>query len=155
MCGVPYHAVDSYIAKLIEKGYKVAVCEQMETPRLQKGLSSGTSSASSRRARSSKTGCSKRGKNSYIASISMGDSVIGRCVCGRIHGRILFAATRWKTTRRRVLDDWSASPREIIATVAVFAAVAGAADFVRLLSGAVRRGRVPARERAGYPDAAL
>ncbi len=38
MCGVPYHAVDTYIARLIEKGYKVAVCEQVEDPKLAKGL---------------------------------------------------------------------------------------------------------------------
>ncbi len=38
MCGVPYHAVDAYINKLIEKGYKVAICEQMEDPALAKGL---------------------------------------------------------------------------------------------------------------------
>ena len=38
MCGVPYHAVDSYVAKLIENGHKVAICEQMEDPALAKGL---------------------------------------------------------------------------------------------------------------------
>lgn len=38
MCGVPYHAADVYIGKLIEKGYKVAICEQMEDPALAKGL---------------------------------------------------------------------------------------------------------------------
>lgn len=38
MCGVPFHAVDEYIGKLIEKGYKVAICEQMEDPALAKGL---------------------------------------------------------------------------------------------------------------------
>ena len=38
MCGVPYHAVDSYISRLIEKGYKVAVCEQLTDPALAKGL---------------------------------------------------------------------------------------------------------------------
>ena len=38
MCGVPYHAVDTYVAKLIEKGYKVAICDQMEDPALAKGL---------------------------------------------------------------------------------------------------------------------
>lgn len=38
MCGVPYHAVDSYLARLIRKGYKVAICEQVEDPRLAKGL---------------------------------------------------------------------------------------------------------------------
>ena len=38
MCGVPYHAADSYVAKLIDKGYKVAICEQMEDPALAKGI---------------------------------------------------------------------------------------------------------------------
>ncbi len=38
MCGVPYHAVNIYLEKLIEKGYKVAICEQMEDPKLAKGI---------------------------------------------------------------------------------------------------------------------
>ncbi|MDD3290232.1 MAG: DNA mismatch repair protein MutS, partial [Eubacteriales bacterium] len=38
MCGVPYHAADTYIAKLIEKGHKVAVCEQVEDPAQAKGI---------------------------------------------------------------------------------------------------------------------
>jgi DNA mismatch repair protein MutS len=38
MCGVPYHSADSYIARLIEKGYKVAICEQVEDPAEAKGV---------------------------------------------------------------------------------------------------------------------
>ena len=38
MCGVPYHSVDNYIARLVKKGYKVAICEQMENPALAKGM---------------------------------------------------------------------------------------------------------------------
>lgn len=38
MCGVPYHAVETYLQKLIEKGHKVAICEQMTDPALAKGL---------------------------------------------------------------------------------------------------------------------
>ncbi len=38
MCGVPYHSAESYIAKLVRKGYKIAICEQMEDPKLAKGL---------------------------------------------------------------------------------------------------------------------
>ena len=38
MCGIPYHAVDGYLNKLVAKGYKVAICEQMEDPKLAKGL---------------------------------------------------------------------------------------------------------------------
>ncbi len=38
MCGVPYHAVEGYLSKLVAKGYKVAICEQVEDPRFAKGL---------------------------------------------------------------------------------------------------------------------
>ena len=38
MCGVPYHSCEGYIARLIAKGYKVAICEQMEDPATAKGL---------------------------------------------------------------------------------------------------------------------
>lgn len=38
MCGIPYHAVDGYISKLIEKGHKVAICEQLEDPKVTKGM---------------------------------------------------------------------------------------------------------------------
>ena len=38
MCGIPYHAVEGYLNKLVEKGYKVAICEQVEDPKLAKGL---------------------------------------------------------------------------------------------------------------------
>ncbi len=38
MCGVPYHSVDSYIARLVQRGYKIAICEQMTDPATTKGL---------------------------------------------------------------------------------------------------------------------
>lgn len=38
MCGVPFHAVESYLNKLVAKGYKVAICEQVEDPKMAKGL---------------------------------------------------------------------------------------------------------------------
>src|ERR671923_2460607 len=38
MCGVPFHAVDGYIARLVKKGFRVAVCEQVEDPKKAKGL---------------------------------------------------------------------------------------------------------------------
>ena len=38
MCGVPFHSAETYINRLIEKGYKVAICEQMEDPATTKGL---------------------------------------------------------------------------------------------------------------------
>ena len=38
MCGVPYHAVEGYLNRLVSKGYKVAICEQVEDPKFAKGL---------------------------------------------------------------------------------------------------------------------
>src|SRR5262245_4482649 len=38
MCGVPFHAVDGYIARLVKKGFRVAVCDQVEDPRKAKGV---------------------------------------------------------------------------------------------------------------------
>src|SRR5579875_1235973 len=38
MCGVPYHAAESYISRLIQKGHRVAICDQMEDPRFAKKL---------------------------------------------------------------------------------------------------------------------
>ena len=38
MCGVPFHAVEGYLSRLVSKGYKVAICEQVEDPALAKGL---------------------------------------------------------------------------------------------------------------------
>jgi DNA mismatch repair protein MutS len=38
MCGIPYHAADGYLAKLINKGYRVAICEQVEDPKAAKGI---------------------------------------------------------------------------------------------------------------------
>ena len=38
MCGVPYHSVELYLKRLVDKGYKIAICEQMTDPALSKGL---------------------------------------------------------------------------------------------------------------------
>ena len=38
MCGVPFHSVETYIGRLIEKGYKIAICEQLEDPATARGL---------------------------------------------------------------------------------------------------------------------
>ena len=89
MCGVPYHSCDSYIARLIAKGYKVAICEQTEDPALAKGLvdreiirviTPGTVIASS---------MLEEGKNNYICGIYGDETGYGLCLCdistGEVH----------------------------------------------------------------------
>ncbi len=77
MCGVPYHAAENYIAKLVNKGYKVAICEQVEDPKLAKGIvkrevvrivTPGTVTSAS---------MLNEGENSYIASVSETEDGIG------------------------------------------------------------------------------
>lgn len=77
MCGVPYHAVESYIAKLIEKGFKVAICEQMTLPGETKGIverdivrvvTPGTVIESS---------MLNEEKNNYLASVCYDDGKVG------------------------------------------------------------------------------
>ncbi len=79
MCGVPFHSVDSYIARLVAKGYKVAICEQMEDPSKAKGivrrevvrvLTPGTVIESN---------MLDEGKNNYLASIILNGKKAGIC----------------------------------------------------------------------------
>ncbi len=69
MCGVPHHAVQSYIAKLIGKGYKVAVCEQMEDPALAKGIVKREVTRVITPGTIIETNMLDEKKNNYIASI--------------------------------------------------------------------------------------
>ena len=81
MCGVPYHTCESYIARLIAKGYKVAICEQTEDPALAKGLvdrdiiriiTPGTLIDSS---------MLEEGKNNYIGGVYADSRALGLCLC--------------------------------------------------------------------------
>ena len=92
MCGVPYHSCDSYIARLIAKGYKIAICEQTEDPALAKGLvdrdiirviTPGTVIASS---------MLEEGKNNYICSVYAGSAAYGLCLCDISTGEVYAAS---------------------------------------------------------------
>ena len=81
MCGIPYHAVDSYLPRLVKRGYKVAICEQVEDPKAAKGLvkrevvrivTPGTNITQS---------ALEETKNSYLMSIAYFDNKIGVSVC--------------------------------------------------------------------------
>ena len=88
MCGVPYHSCDSYIARLIAKGYKVAICEQTEDPALAKGLvdreiirviTPGTVMSSS---------MLEEGKNNFLCSIYADSAAVGLCLCDLSTGEV-------------------------------------------------------------------
>ncbi len=88
MCGVPHHSVDAYIAKLVDKGYKVAICEQMEDPATAKGIvkrevvrvvTPGTVT--------SQTMLSEK-ENNYLACIYVNDKGSGLAYCDLSTGEI-------------------------------------------------------------------
>ena len=81
MCGIPYHASDAYIARLIAKGYKVAICEQTEDPATAKGLvkrdiirvvTPGTVIDSA---------CLEEGRSNFCAGIYLDDDNAALCAC--------------------------------------------------------------------------
>ena len=100
MCGVPYHAADSYIARLIAKGYKVAICEQTEDPAQAKGLvkrdiirvvTPGTVIDSA---------CLDEGRSNFCAGIYLDDDYAAVCVCdittGKAHATAFSGGERVK-----------------------------------------------------------
>jgi len=88
MCGVPYHAADNYIGRLVNRGYKVVICEQMEDPATAKGLvrrdvvrvvTPGTVTDGSQL---------EEGKNNYISAIHDNGSSVAVCFAGTSSMRV-------------------------------------------------------------------
>ncbi|MCE5189274.1 MAG: DNA mismatch repair protein MutS [Eubacteriales bacterium] len=121
MCGVPYHAVDNYIAKLIEKGYKVAVCEQLEDPALAKGLVERDVIRVITPGTVIEDRMLEEGQNSYIASISLGEKVIGLAYADVSTGAFYLLQITGDQPSVGLLDELERiRPREIIAEPALF-----------------------------------
>ncbi|MBQ7153431.1 MAG: DNA mismatch repair protein MutS [Clostridia bacterium] len=79
MCGVPFHSAETYIGKLLEKGYKVAICEQTEDPALAKGLVRREVIRVVTPGTLIEPGLLKDQKNNYLCSINMTDTGCGVC----------------------------------------------------------------------------
>ena len=115
MCGMPYHSCESYIARLIQKGYKVAICEQTEDPALAKGIvkrevvriiTPGTVTESS---------MLEENKNNFICSLI--SSKAGSCIsyCDVSTGEIYVESLEYDKTMDNVLNSLSKfSPNEVL-----------------------------------------
>ena len=79
MCGVPFHAVDNYIGRLVSKGYKVAICEQMEDPALAKGLVRREVIRMVTPGTVTETAFLDEKKNNYICAICLDGDSVGVC----------------------------------------------------------------------------
>lgn len=125
MCGVPFHAVDGYISRLISRGYKVAVCEQMEDPALAKGIvkrevirvvTPGTVTDSA---------MLDEKKNNYLVSIYLKGNMYGFAVVDVSTGEFSTTRITWGNTWNKLLDEIEKyGPAEIITNNALYSSEA-------------------------------
>jgi len=115
MCGIPYHAANTYVGRLIAKGYKVAICEQVEDPALAKGIVKRDIIKIITPGTYTDSGFLEESKNNYVMSIYVDkkDNFCGLCFCDVSTGE--FSCTDTKLNLVNILDEISKfSPKEII-----------------------------------------
>ena len=81
MCGVPFHAADTYIARLVKKGYKVAICEQLEDPQTATGIVKRDVIRIITPGTVTEGALLSDGKNNYLCSVYDNGKQVGMCVC--------------------------------------------------------------------------
>ena len=114
MCGVPYHAAEGYIAKLIRKGFKVAICEQMEDPRIAKKLVKRevTRVVTPGTAADSQLGAEE---NNFLACVAGAKDVIGFAALDLSTGEFRATEFRGSDADRRIREELLVlRPREVL-----------------------------------------
>ena len=121
MCGVPHHAVDIYVSRLISKGYKVAICEQLEDPKKAKGIVKRDVIRVVTPGTVIETNMLEEKKNNYIMSIVKKGIYYGIAICDISTGD--FYATQIKLNENnfeKLLDEYARySPAEIVVNTAM------------------------------------
>ena len=121
MCGVPYHAVDNYVSRLIEKGHKDAICEQMEDPALAKGLVERDVIRVITPGTVIEEKMLTEGENNYIASVMFDESAIGLAYADVSTGAFYLMQMNGSEAVGALTDELARiRPREIIASPALF-----------------------------------
>lgn len=115
MCGVPFHSADSYIAKLVSRGYKVAICEQMEDPATAKGIVKRDVIRIITPGTVIEGNMLDDGVNNYLASIYAGEKNTGMCFADVSTGEFHITLIDGEDTENKIINQLSTySPREII-----------------------------------------
>jgi len=116
MCGVPYHAAHTYLARLISKGYKVAICEQMEDPALAKGLVKRDVTRVVTPGTIIDPTMLEDKKNNYLMCIYCRQTYFGIAVVDITTGEFFTTQITWGSSMRKLLDETARfKPSEIIA----------------------------------------
>ncbi len=112
MCGVPFHAAESYINKLVSKGYKVAICEQVEDAKNAKGLVKREVVRVVTPGTNLNTQALEEGKNNYLMCIALVSDKIGLSVCDISTGD--YFVTELEDHRKLLDEIMRYQPTEII-----------------------------------------
>ena len=116
MCGIPYHAAESYISKLVSNGHKVAICEQLEDPKQAKGIVKRDVIRIVTPGTVTESNLLEEKKNNFIMSIFQKGMFFGIAVCDISTGDFYSAEIKEENNFERLLDEISRySPSEIIA----------------------------------------
>ena len=115
MCGVPFHSCESYIARLVQKGYKVAICEQTEDPAKAKGLVKRDIIRVITPGTVIESGMLDEGKNNFISSAFMANKKIGLSFCDISTGELFITEISGEDLQDQLQDQLiSYNPREIL-----------------------------------------
>ena len=115
MCGVPYHAAETYIARLIEKGYKVAICEQLEDAKQAKGIVKRDVIRVVTPGTVMESNLLEEKKNNYIMSVYKNGIYYGIAICDLTTGDFKTAQIKEQNNFAILMDEISKySPAEIV-----------------------------------------
>ena len=132
MCGVPYHSCEAYIARLIDKGYKVAICEQTEDPSKAKGLVKREIIRTITPGTVFEDNMLEEGKNNFLASIVITDKEIGLCFTDASTGECHATFLSKDNFQNKIIDELSRfSPRELLLQKDFVAKAPVVCDFLK------------------------
>ena len=115
MCGVPFHAAEMYISRLIQKGYKVAICEQLEDPKKTKGIVKRDVIRVITPGTVIETNMLDEKKNNYIMAIAKQNSFYGIAVCDVSTGDFYATQITQNHQFEKLLDEFARyMPSEIV-----------------------------------------
>ena len=115
MCGVPYHSCEAYIARLVEKGYKVAICEQTENPATAKGLVKRDIIRVVTPGTVIEDAMLDEGRNNYLAAVSACGEGVGLCFTDISTGECHVTCLENDGAQQRTIDELTRfSPSELL-----------------------------------------
>ncbi len=115
MCGVPYHSCEAYIARLVERGYKVAICEQVEDPATAKGIVKRDVVRIITPGTVLEETMLEEGRNNYLCAIAREHESFGVCFADASTGELYLTEIAGQNAVRRVMDELGRfSPREVL-----------------------------------------